>query len=133
MSLTTPLVVSRALVLIAVGACLPLALSMYVIVGFSGPLRTPLEWAVALTGFTLWIPIAVSWKHPYAGYTIFMAVYTAVLAICVVNGGGVGKCIYGLVFPTISAVVLTCNVLMLLVTGRAGDTEASPGSVLDVP
>lgn len=118
MSLTISKMLSGALLLIAVGASLPLAGMVYVSFAFSGSPRTPSEWVISLVAFTLWIVVAATWKFPRAAYIVFMALYMAALAWCTSRGAGIGECFRALVFPTVSAMALTVNVALAVLWKR---------------
>lgn len=120
MSLSLSTVISRALVLGAIGACLPLIGLVYAAIAFSGPPTAVMDYVAFGISVTFWLPAAASWKFPVAGFVAFTLLFGIALTMCVSSGSSTSECFYSLVFQLIGWAFLVLNLLFIYVRRRLG-------------
>jgi hypothetical protein len=111
-------VLSRVVIVIALGASLSEAIFCLMGLGFSGLPDSVMERVVFILGALFWIPAAASWKFPVAGFIAFALLFGVVLAMCIRSHTSIAGCFYSLVFQSIGGAFLMLNFLFVSLVRR---------------
>jgi hypothetical protein len=110
--------ISGALVLLALGACVPLLGMIYAALAFSGRPSSVTDYIAFGISASFWIPVAASWKFPISGLITFALLFFIALIMCIDSHTSLGQCLYSLVFQLISGAFLLLNLLFIYVIRR---------------
>lgn len=117
MPLTRSTILSRALVIIALGASIAQALFSSISFGFAGPPASVIERLMLIVSGLLCMPALASWKFPRAGFVVFVLLFGTAIILCtppVSPSPGWVNCWYLLLPGAISGVFLLLNLMLVV-------------------
>lgn len=118
MPLTRTAMLSRLLVLVALGASLSEAMLSCMGLGFSGLPDGLVARAAYILGGVFWIPTAASWKFPRAGFGAFAVLFATTVVLCeppISPPPGWADCIIFILPGAFNGAFLGLNLLLVLV------------------
>lgn len=107
---------SRLLVLIALGASVSEAMLSYMGLGFSGLPASLVERSALVAGGLLWAPTLASWKFPRSGFVVFALLFGTAIALCeppISPPPGWADCSVFTIPGTIAGVFLGINLMLV--------------------
>ena len=117
MSLTRSTMLSRALIIIALGASISQALFSSMGLGFSGLPASLIERSTLIASGLLCMPALASWKFPRTGFVVFVLLFGTAIILCtppISPSPGWVNCWYLLLPGAISGVFLLLNLTLVM-------------------